>query len=361
MMLDHKRLLLVGRYPPPLGGNTIHMQRLVQRLLADRIPMSVLDIYNPGSGEADAADPNRLAFSGFTGTRSARYVRLFRALRARARDAIIHIHIAAGTNFYRYAWLLGRLTAGAHKRVLTIHSGGWVGVFATLSPAQKKRALRVIGSFDDVICVNAQQHALLSQHVSSRLHLIPAYLPPSNEQAPLPDSVHQLRRAVDVMIVTSGYGTAVYDYETVLRAVELAQRRVSTRIGLAVATYTTWDRPYWEQILGRLRSSPVPTVTTTDLSPPQFLAVLAHAELYVRATLADGDAVAIREAASVGTRVVATDAVPRQAGTCLFRSGDAEALAGHIAAALMNPELGRLPQAAFPDNYQEILRVYRAG
>ncbi len=362
MMLDHKRLLLVGRHPPPLGGNTIHMERLVRRLLADRIPTTVLDVYNPGSGEADAADPSRLAFVAISGGRGARYVRLFRALRARARDAVVHIHISAGANFYRYARWLDRLTARAHKRVLTIHSGGWVAGFEALSPSQQERALRTIRAFDDLICVNEQQHALLRQRVTSRLHLIPAYLPPpSNEPVALPESVRRLRQAVDVVVVTSGFGTRVYDHETVVRGVQLAQSRVNRKLGLVVATYATWDNAYWGQIVDQLRSSSVPAVTTADLSPPQFLSLLAAGDLYVRGTLADGDAVAIREAASVGTRIIATDAVPRPAGTCLFHSGDAEGLAARIVDALGNPELGRLPKEAFPDNYQEILRVYGAG
>lgn len=358
-MPDSAHLILVGRYPPPLGGNTIHLARLVGRLTTDRRQLTVVDVYNPGCGEFDQSNPHTLNFSRLTGWRATRHLHLLGRLRERVCDAIVHFHISAGANFYRYAALVGPLTRKARRRVLTIHSGGWVGGFEALSRRKQERALRVISSFDDVICVNEQQQAVLSRHVSTRLHLIPAYLPPPlTEPVPIPEPVHLLQQAVDVLIVTSGYGTPVYDYATVLRGIEIAQRRVSIRLGLVVATYTNWDQGYWAQILGQLRNSPVPAVTSTDLSPSQFLAVLAQAGLYVRATLTDGDAVAIREAASVGTRVLASDAVTRPQGTALFRKGDAEGLGQLLVEAFQEREFGRLPIDAFPDSYGEILKVY---
>ena len=53
----------------------------------------------------------------------------------------------------------------------------------------------------------------------------------------------------------------------------------------------------------------------------------------MRATDRDGDAVAIREASYFGKTVIASDCVERPSGTILFRTGDAESLAGALAQA----------------------------
>jgi glycosyltransferase involved in cell wall biosynthesis len=359
---EKRRITLIGGFPPPYGGNAAHLERLADRLLLDQHPLATINPYNvmvavsPGGGGAlDVAPPVHGRLRG--------WLRLMRAIQGHSRGSVVHVHMSAGGKFYRSAPLLLGATRGAAKRVLTIHSGSWERELGALGRFDRRVALRALGAFDDVICVNPRQRDVLRPLVPSRLHVIPAYLPASRVSgAELPETLGRLREAVDLLVVTSGYGTPIYDYATVVRAVEIAQASLrATRLGLVVATYATWEPDSWSATLASLERSAVPAVATTELGPEQFLLLLAQARLYVRATLTDGDAVAIREAASLGVQVLASDAVARPPGSALFATRSADELAALIVRAVEDRSLGRLPPDAFADHYASIRNIYLAG
>src|SRR5205823_3831577 len=128
---------------------------------------------------------------------------------------------------------------------------------------------------------------------------------------------------------------------------ELAQKCIPQKLGLVVATYAHWDPAYWSGMSRRLRESQLPVAAICNLAPPEFLNVLADADFYVRATLTDGDAVAVREAGAMGARVLASDAAARPSGTGLFPAQCPDALAELIARAMAESRIGRLPAEAY--------------
>lgn len=351
------RILIVGGWPPPYGGNSTHIERLADRLASDHRSVAVADPYRGIYLHPKPSSPT--CANRTTAIRILRRGVLLTRLTCASRGAVVHIHASAGGNFYKWAPLLLAATSTARKRVLTLHSGSWVSEYEALTPGARRKVLGILRSFADIICVNEGQIQVLDGNVDSRLHHIPAYLPaivPQTTEVPV--EVKDLRARVDSLVMTSGYGTPIYDYETVLKGVELAQERLDTRLGLVVATYATWDEAYWTPMYTRLKQSRLPVVVTKNLDPATFLRTLSLAQLYVRGTRTDGDAVAIREAASVGVRVLATDAVPRPAGTALFPQGNADQLSELIRAALEHPDLGQLDTSASLDRYHDILAVY---
>jgi hypothetical protein len=268
--------------------------------------------------------------------------------------------MSAGKRFYRTAPLLLLLTRGARKRVLTIHSGSFLKEFGRLNRRGRFLALGALRAFDEIICVNEEQKDALRGQVAAPLQVIPAFLPatPLPEEQ-VPEEVRALWKDVDVAVVTSGSGEPVYDFGTVLRGVELAQERLAVRLGLIVATYKLWKEDYWAPVERALLGSPVRTAVTRNLSPDLFLTVVGRSRLYVRGSLTDGDAMAVREAASVGAQVLATDAAFRPAGSALFKARDPGGLAELIVAAVKDAGVGRLAEAeACADNYPAILRAY---
>lgn len=350
-------VILIGGWPPPYGGNSTHIERLAYRLITDGHLVLIADPYT-GMYLRPHHIENRSRRKNFVFTLTHR-CRLLWRLACTSRRSIIHFHMSAGGSFYRFAPLFLSVTYMAQKRVLTIHSGSWVCEFKALPPRARKRAIRILRAFADIICVNEEQLQVLRNLTSSRLHLIPAYLPAIvSSNTVVPADVQHLKSQVDALLVTSGYGTPIYDYETVIHGAELAQAKLGIRLGLVVATYATWDNSYWNPMAARLQQSSVPTVITRDLDPVTFLKVLSEARIYIRATRTDGDAVSIREAASVGVPVLASDAVHRPQGTALFSQGNANQLAETIQAALRDTKLGRLDATTWHDKYNDIVSVY---
>jgi glycosyltransferase involved in cell wall biosynthesis len=353
------RIVLLGRYPPPVGGNTTHVERLSYRLIRDGLDVTVVDLYRPSVWKTHGKRLE-IAFDGGDSPHTA----LARAhclglLSSASEGSILHVHISAGKRFYAMSPVLAVLSCRARKRVLTIHSGSWLQEFERLSPISRWAAIRFLASFDDVICVNELQKQRLSGRIHSHVHVIPAYLPcPTAGDRELPAAVRALKRDCDFLVVTSGYGTPIYDYATLIRAVEMAQAQTSSRLALVLATYCEWDDDYWPGIESLLEQTPIRATVTTALDALDFAHLLANAQLYVRPTLTDGDAVAIRESASLGVRVLASDSVPRPAGCALFPAGNARALADLIVSAIRFGDIGRLETKEIKDSYFNIINIY---
>ncbi|MFN7135061.1 MAG: glycosyltransferase, partial [Myxococcales bacterium] len=85
------------------------------------------------------------------------------------------------------------------------------------------------------------------------------------------------------------------------------------------------------------------------------LAVMLASDVFVRPTYADGDALSVREALSLGRPVVASAVGFRPEGTTLFRTGDALDLAEKVERALGARQAQPVPAA----QTSGVLGVYR--
>jgi glycosyltransferase involved in cell wall biosynthesis len=92
-----------------------------------------------------------------------------------------------------------------------------------------------------------------------------------------------------------------------------------------------------------------------ELHRPQALALMAACDVFVRPTLADGDAISVREAIALGRPVVASAVGARPPEARLFPAGDAAACAEEIFQTVSH----RLPENAPPvDCLPTLLRLY---
>ncbi len=100
-----------------------------------------------------------------------------------------------------------------------------------------------------------------------------------------------------------------------------------------------------------------------NLSPEAFSTVLRGADLFVRPTDRDGDAVSAREARWFSIPVIASDAVPRPDGTIVFRTGDARdfsaKMCGVFYGSLLAKDSTEKQSAAFdwPEFYRQIIEI----
>jgi glycosyltransferase involved in cell wall biosynthesis len=92
-----------------------------------------------------------------------------------------------------------------------------------------------------------------------------------------------------------------------------------------------------------------------ELERTRALAVVAAADLFVRPTLADGDAISVREALALGRPVVASAVGARPPEAALFAAGDPASCAEQIFQSLSK----RLPEIApRVDCVPTLLRLY---
>jgi glycosyltransferase involved in cell wall biosynthesis len=75
-----------------------------------------------------------------------------------------------------------------------------------------------------------------------------------------------------------------------------------------------------------------------EVSHERCVSLLQEADVVVRSTFTDGDAITVREALDLGVPVVASDTAFRPRGVVLFRKGDSRDLLAKVSQVLASPE-----------------------
>lgn len=341
------RVVVAGFYPPPLGGESVHLWQLASRLRADGMLKAVVNLRR-------GAPRSRDYVSG------AGPVRLWTVLiRLLSPDTMLHLH----TNGHSWkSWIMVLCAASALRirrraGVLTLHSGMSPG-FIARTGALGSRVLRAaLTPFARVVCVNEEIRAALARLgvPAARLIVVPAFLGVAPAAVEEGGNGELPLGAYPVLSAVAGDGPE-YGLPVLIEAVDHLRARYP-RIGcLVIGTSGA--------------GGPAATVQALDLAGhvrflgplphERCLATVARSHLFVRPSLADGDAVSVREALSLGVPVLASDSAPRPGGVCLFRTGDSADLEDKLAAllrAVPAPPRRAAPKPAFD---QAILAVYRA-
>lgn len=313
---------LVGPYPPPQGGISVHTKRLVETIYPT-FNVEVLDPYRTTEVAAEwryypcGGNPLRRAWT------------LLRRLTA-GRPDVRHFQVSSFKSFASIGGLLPKLNRGSTVTGVTIHSGSFPADFRVASEGGRKRIAELIAEFDFVVAVNQEiaDIALCAGVPAERVFVVPAFIPTPyipNEQS-FPD-VAELKRGGKKLILASGYGLPLYGYHTLLDSIEIS-KDFSGSILPILCMYNTYDENYTRSIEVRVKK--MGGKVFHNLSPEEFSTVLRRADLFVRPTDRDGDAVSVREALWYSIPVIASDAVPRPKGAILFRTSDSTDLSGKL-------------------------------
>jgi glycosyltransferase involved in cell wall biosynthesis len=313
------RALIIGALPPPSGGVATHCRELVRALEAAGV-------------RTELVDPRRVGPDGSDG----RGRLLARLAVARVRRELVHVH-TNGHN--RGSWALAALGATGHlgPSLLTLHSG--------LAPDYIRAhaaACRVIaGRYDRVIAVNGEIAAALVEAGldAARIVVAAAFTPASLALRLPPPGLAQLRRAHALVIAAALAPGPEYGAAVLLDAFGLVRAR---RPDAGLVVYGPGTREPALAAAARARGLAAAVYHFGELERRCALAVVAAADLFVRPTLADGDAISVREAIALGRPVVASAVGTRPPEAALFAAGDAAACAEQIFQSLAQ----RLPEHA---------------
>jgi glycosyltransferase involved in cell wall biosynthesis len=309
------RVVLAGFYPPPFAGEPIHVKQLA-RFLRDRgLEVDILNLNRhapPGHEYRSATKPWGLARLLFV---------------MPDRSSILHLH----TNGHNWKSWLMIVTAALATRIkgaralLTIHSGLFPGYVSSLGPARRRFARWILHSFVRVIAVNSEIGSALQRIGISELSVsvIPAFLGVSESgtlqevDRPLVDG----RRPV-LVAVGGGDRDPEMGMPTVVDVLsELARSFPGLR-----AIFLGWQVGPKTQKLIESHGLEEYAVCLGEVSHERCLPLLQQADVVVRSTFADGDAITVREALDLGVPVVASDTAFRPDGVVLFRKGDSRDL-----------------------------------
>ena len=311
-----RRAVVAGFYPPPFAGEPVHVKQLVEVLRDRGLLVEVLNLNRHARPSAE--------YHSSTG----RWGLLWKLFSLADRSSILHLH----TNGHsRKSWLLiliGSLAVRLRGTVaiVTLHSGLLPGYVDRFGKIRRAVAGWILRAFERVVCVNGEiRRAVGHLGVSGEdVVVIPAFLGvvPRTELAPADRAL--IRDFRPLLVAIAG---GEQEPERGLAVLLQALKQLVASFPNVGAVLLGWQvgpktRPLIAE-LGLARYAVCPG----EVSHDRCLAFLRSADVFVRSTFVDGDAITVREALAFAVPVVASDTAFRPEGVTLFRKGDAVDLA----------------------------------
>lgn len=306
------KILLVGPYPPPHGGISVHVAGIYRQSIAAGVKCAVLDT---------SRIPDRLGFA----RQLASYA---------ARGWTLHLH-TNGHN--RNSWLLallcglaGRWKAGRWKRrcVLTLHSG-MMPDYVLNGPAwRKKLAGFVCRLYSRVVCVGpALQDAVISLGTPiERTEIAPAYLAVVSPDVECPDAALDPGLFAWIerhrpLLSTTLFFRPEYGFDLLVEGIARLRRQYPA---LGCLVMGSGEQSVQASKCVRDAGLEHDLLLLGDVDHDTCLALMRRSHVFLRTTLEDGDSISVREALAMGVPVVASRVGTRPPGTILFDRGDVE-------------------------------------
>jgi len=334
-------VLLVVPMPPPLGGNSVHGQRLLDLLTDDGHLVKVLDYT-----KKNASNDSRIIH--LQGDIVTKIVTLLKTAAQLRKSAIVHFHVSALKSFRLVAPLL--LLIFRHQpKVITIHSGSFVN--RTSGIIDKLLMKLILRFFHKIITVNKEQAWHLERNGidQHKITTIPAFFPSFADESLVPQQLLEIHSKKQI-VLTSGSLTRIYDYDVIIDCIE---RLDVSRYHFVFAFYGTVDEEVTRHVNRRLSKQHNVTILNNQ-SPQVFASIVQLCDIYVRSTTHDGDSVAIREALHFGKFVFASDCVERPEGCLVFHQSDSESLYQLF----LTPHTFSVKSLDTNNNFAKVLQTY---
>lgn len=325
------RVALLGPLPPPLGGVSVHVERMIAKLQQQNNCVSHFDT------------TNEIRYKKFFGI-MVYCIRLFFFLIIN-RPSIIMYH----TTYLRNA-LIELLFLVCFKKILSIkfllieHDCRFV---YHLTESQKTLYAQIVASVDTQIFIGSQTQQSFRDVglCAQQTNLEAAFLPPDTRNAQqlrlrYPVSLHRFLQAHTSIILANAFqlsmlnGKDLYGFDQLIEAFA-RYHKSAPQAGLVLMLAQKGD----VQLFDAIQQS----ITSQALDPHIYILVgnyllwplFAYADLFVRPTLSDGESVSVQEALYFGVPVVASDVCVRPQQCIKYEPANTTDLARKLSYVLM--------------------------
>lgn len=328
-----KKIFIFGVLPPPIGGVSIHIERLLKSPANKDFSFYLFDIKK------------------FTFYKNRVPNRKYKALYYFLKSNLVHIHTSNNTKL-----LIAIFCKVFFKKVIYTHHNSVVTNHFIF-----KLMLRTC---DHTILVNDKHisFALLS-NFHEKISVIPAFIPPSSIP-PLPKWLIEKLRHYENIVSTNCFrlnyidDKEVYGFDLIIEAFKKLSlnEEIKNTIFILLDPSGTYKTTINKQIKDKyINSNELIYIENINIS---FSALLRHSSASIRATRTDGDSLSVRESLYYGVPVIASNVVNRPEGAVLFENNDKDSLALNIKDVLINNTMHK--KITKHDFIDDITSIYTA-
>jgi len=344
---------IIGTYPPPVGGTSIHLQRLYDICVKNGIEARILDTHGRECIEKDSRNIVRIT----------NYRKFLKKYFFDASADIIHSHT--------HSWLERMiLTCKAkicrQKIVFTFHS--FRDEYTNFSLFQRLSVWTVKRFSDYVIATSA--------HVNEKLEvwgfdqkkmcvINPFILPDNSQERKLNKKVETHIEKFTFVLCANASNNNHYNNQDLYGldlCIELqAQMRRKYDCCFVYVLTKITDEDYFGQMRQKIEDLDLKESFLLVTESIDFLALVLRSSVCVRPTNTDSWALTISEALCLGCPVIASDVCIRQEGSVLFRNRNQQDLNEKVDMVLSDLPAYRekLKDICVEDEHEKIFDVYR--
>lgn len=339
-------LAIWGRVPPPIGGMSVHIERLLPCLLRAGVTVQMYSV-----GRPTPAHPN---------VREVSHRRLRWLAGQMIRGEAVHYVFSDDT---RARFAAACLSAFAGRAVILRVGGRSLERALNSASSVERWMIRfAIRRCTAVVGVNQEICDMAQALGAKRVQMIPGFIPPLEDGSSVDLEVSRFFRATSGPVVLgSGEIWApedddLYGAYAFLDLLEAIPELRAVYYAYEISPLGQEPRQAWIAEIGRrgLSDRIFPHLSGEALWP-----AMRQADLMLRPTLWDGDSNAVREALSLGLPVVASDCVPRPKATVTFQTGDSSAMVSAVRQTVEGLAEARaaVEAASVPDNAAPIVEL----
>ncbi len=334
---------IIGPYPPPYGGISVHIKRMKKYLIRSGVDVKVYK-------------DNKKAF--------------LKALFLKGE--IIHFHSISK----KKRILMGFLAVFYKKIILTIHGESLHDQLEQSNWFIKRLLIFSLKKINKIICVNPKTlKELISYGIAaSNLAFIPSYINPiedENDSVNIPSFVWNFINNAEFLISANGWIT-FYKHQDLygmdmliqlMRKLNHEHYNVSLFIALlGTNMQSQQERSYYNDLKNKIINYELErNILIFEVNDTEFYPILKKSSLFIRPTNADGYGVSIAEALYYKVPSIASDVCSRPEGTIIFRSRQIDDLYIKAAEVIKNYDLyqEKIKNIELPNNAEKILNVYK--
>jgi glycosyltransferase involved in cell wall biosynthesis len=334
---------LVGSYPPPHGGQSVHIRNLSTYLCTQGMDVRV---FNTGSNKDVRED-------GVVNIASSRD--LLSALLFGSRFNLIHVHVSSADDFGKFAPVRMAALLRGSPWVVTIHSGNSADRLRTATLLRRAASQFLLEGAKKIICVNHIIQEELSRLLGPESIVV---IPPFSVDfagSRLESELEDFLTDHAPVLCCVGLYEPVYGFDQAVLLMTKVRELYPQAGLLLIGDKKSSD---WCRTLISGISLERHVKLCGNLTHGECLGVMSRSALFLRPTRYDGDSLSVREALALGVPVVASATDFRPDGVTLYRAGVFQDLVDKVLSAIGTRGVDKRRAASDYGNLERIWQLY---
>lgn len=310
------KLAIIGSTPPPIGGVTIHTRRLYDHAKSEHIDAKLFNISIFNKGDKDAYSLIRLVD--------------FLLLN---KNKVVHYQ---GSQLIGLISLMLLKIIFRFKLIWSIHSEYTIPNIKEGS--LKKRLIKKLEkNMNMVICDNINIHKQVNDYLLVNTIILSPFFPPINFSNIKLDLTSHFKSDAKIIVfnayklVFNTSGEDVYGLDIFCESLKLmAAGGLRCNVILLIPEFCANSELYLKKQTAWYESQENVEVKVISNSDIEGWRYIKSADIFVRPTITDGDALSVRESLFFDTPVVASDCTSRPLGVVLYKNKNSVDLADKL-------------------------------